>query len=404
MKKILLGLYILFVSFFAIQPLAASAVSQPEISQPATIVHLFSREGCPHCAALKTFLKGQQAKGVKLELKEYEVIKSQANADLLQRVAEALDVQVSGVPFTVVGNRSMIGYSDDQTSGAALMKMIAAQNLEPKPDVVTLVASGKKVLSAETGEAVRTFKVPFVGMVDARQISLPLLTVLVGSLDSLNPCAMWVLLFLIGVLFKVQTRQRQWLLGWVFLGASALAYFVFLSAWLNIYMFLSYLTWIRLAIGAVAITVGIMSLRDFWRSRDGGCEIAEDETKRKIITSKIKQYAQNKSFWVALAGLALVGAGVNLIELLCSAGLPAVYVPILISAKLPIWQYYAHLLVYVFFYILPQLVVFLLAMVSMKQVAIGSRVTRWFGLASGILMLILGLLMALKPEWLTFNF
>jgi glutaredoxin len=404
MKKLLLGLYIFVLAFFTVQPGLVSAADNEVPSQGKTIVHLFSREGCPHCAALKTFLKGQMAKGLDVELKEYEVIKNQANADLLKRVAQAMDIQVSGVPFTVVGNRSMIGYGDDYTSGTELMKMITAQNLEKKPDIVTLVASGQKVISAETGEAVKTFKIPFFGLVDARNISLPFLTVLVGSLDSLNPCAMWVLLFLIGVLFKVQTRSRQWLLGWVFLGASSIAYFVFLSAWLNIYMFLSVLTWIRFGIAAIAITVGAMSLKDFYDSRDGGCEIAEDETKRKIIISKIKQFAQNKSFLVAIFGLALVGAGVNLIELLCSAGLPAVYVPILISAKLPMWQYYAYLLLYVFFYILPQLAVFLLAMVTMKQVAISSRVTRWFGLASGILMLVLGLLMAVKPEWLTFSF
>lgn len=404
MKKVLFGLYIFLIAFFVSMPVLAAGTKDSVAVPPVAIVHLFSREGCPHCAALKAFLRSQQAKGLKVELREYEVIKNQTNADLLQRVAQTLNIQISGVPFTVVGNRSMIGYGDDQTSGAELMKMIITQNLERKPDVVGLLLAGKKVLSTETGAAIKTFEVPFIGLVDARNVSLPLLTILVGSLDSLNPCAMWVLLFLIGVMFKVQTRSRQWLLGWVFLGASAGAYFFFLSAWLNIYMFLSVLTWIRFGIAVIAVTVGVMALRDFWQSRDGGCEIAESETKRRIIISKIKQFAQNKSFAVAIVGLAVVGAGVNLIELLCSAGLPAVYVPILISAKLPMWQYYGYLLLYVFFYILPQLAVFLIAMITMKQVAISSRVTRWFGLASGILMLVLGLLMALRPEWLTFNF
>lgn len=403
MNKIILSLLIFF-TVFLVAPVSLAAVDKTEASGQNVNVYLFSREGCPHCAALKKFLNNQKAKGLKIELKEYEVIKNKTNAELLQRVAQTLQTEISGVPFTVVGNRAMIGYSDDQTSGAELMNMIREQSLTPRPDLVALLESGKKVLSVETGEAVKTFKVPFIGLVDARQISLPILTILVGALDSLNPCAMWVLLFLIGVLFKVQTRGRQWLLGWVFLGASGIAYFIFLSAWLNVYMFLSYLSWIRLAIGLVAITVGVIGLRDFWRSRDGGCEIAEDESKRKLITSKIKQFAQNKSFVVAIFGLAAVGIGVNIIELLCSAGLPAVYVPILISAKLPLWQYYSYLLLYVFFYMLPQLAVFLLAMASMKQVAVSSRITRWFGLVSGLLMLVLGLLMAFKPEWLTFSF
>ena len=404
MKKIIISFCILLL-FMVVAPsvLAVTSQSVPKTNENVSI-YLFSRDGCPHCAALKTFIKFQQAKGLKADLKEFEVIKNQKNAELLQQVAEALKIQISGVPFTVVGNRSMIGYSDDQTSGAELMKIIRDQTLAPKPDLVALIQSGKKVLSADTGAAIKTFKIPFIGLVNARSVSLPILTVVIGILDSLNPCAMWVLLFLIGVLFKVQVRSRQWLMGWVFLGASAAAYFIFLSAWLNIYMFLSVLNWIRLGIALIAIIVGGISLRDFWLTRDGGCEIAEDEIKRKIIISKIKQFAQNKSFIIAMFGLALVGAGVNLIELLCSAGLPAVYVPILISAQLPMWQYYGYLLLYVFFYILPQLVVFIIAMVSMRQVAVSSRITRWFGLASGVLMLVLGLLMAFKPEWLTFNF
>lgn len=404
MKKIIIALYIFLISF-VVMPAVQAATATTNDSAPEVVrVYLFSRDGCPHCAALKSFLKTQQKKGLKISLKEFEVVRNQANAELLQRVASTLNAQISGVPYTVIGNRSMIGYGDDGTSGAELMRIIREQALSPKPDIVALLLAGKIVLSPATGEAVKTIKVPFVGLVDARNISLPLLTVIVGSLDSLNPCAMWVLLFLIGVLFKVHVRQRQWLLGSVFIASSAAAYFVFLSAWLNLYMFLSVLTWIRYGIGAVAIIVGAMALHDFWQSRNGGCEIAEDETKRKIIISKIKQFAQSKSFIVAVLGLAIVGAGVNLIELLCSAGLPAVYVPILTSAKLPIWQYYGYLLIYVLFYILPQLVVFLVAMISMKQVAISSRVTRWFGLASGILMLVLGLLMAFRPEWLTFSF
>lgn len=404
MKKLLLTIYLLMTSVMALVTLPVpSAGAETKGAEPIP-VYLFTREGCPHCAAEKTFLKGQQAKGLKIDLKEFEVIKNQKNADLLKEVAKSLKVQVSGVPFTVVGNRAMIGYGTDEDSGAILMKMIKQQALEPRPDIVGSILSGNKILSSETGEAVKTISLPFFGRVDARNFSLPILTIAVGALDSLNPCAMWVLLFLIGVMFKVQSRSRQWLLGWVFLGASAGAYFLFLSAWLNIYMFLSVLNWIRYGIGFIAIIVGIMGLKDFWDSRDGGCEIAENETRRKLIVSKIKLYAQNKSFFVALVGLAVVGAGVNLIELLCSAGLPAVYVPILVSAKLPALSYYSYLLLYVFFYILPQLLVFLAAMFTMKQVAVSSRVTRWFGLASGILMLVLGLLMAFKPEWLTFSF
>ncbi|MFA5894128.1 MAG: hypothetical protein WC903_09235, partial [Candidatus Margulisiibacteriota bacterium] len=175
-----------------------------------------------------------------------------------------------------------------------------------------------------------------------------------------------------------------------------------LAAWLNIYLFIGYLSWLRLAIALFAVASGAFYLKKYWVDRKGGCKIEDDARRRKII-ERLKEIAGNPRLLFAIIGIAALGASINLVELLCSAGLPAVYVPILTMAGLSKLQYYLYLLLYVFFYILPQLVIFLIAMYSLRVTAISSRVTKYSNLVGGLLMLAIGLLLLFRPGWLAFG-
>lgn len=368
-------------------------------------VYLFYGDGCPHCAKEELFLTDLKTEEQYKDLKvtKFEVWHNTKNADLLNRTAKLLNLKVSGVPLTVIGSQHLVGFDDVETTGEQIKTLI---NEDGQEDLVaSLLSTSSSATNNSTGKTqaltVNKITAPLFGEVDLRSLSLPILTVVIGLLDSLNPCAMWVLLFLIGILLGMDNRPKMWLLGWTFIGSSAIAYFVFLAAWLNIYQFIKYISWINWTIAAVAITVGGFNLWDFWVNRNGGCDISGSPTKRKLIMDKIKNFALNKSFLVALVGLAFIGAGVNMVELLCSAGLPAVYIPILTLTAKTQFVYYSYLALYVFFYILIQIVVFLVAMFSLKQWAISSRWTRWFGFASGILMIAIGLFLIFKPAVLS---
>lgn len=372
-------------------------------------LYFFNGDGCPHCAKEEKFLEDLEGKQI-VSVHRFEVWHNQANAELMGKVGQALKVTESGVPLTVVGSRYIVGFDEANTTGKDILQLIEQEKTSSNQNVVANLIGGNKTPLDNVGKPdkqegydraiAKTVKIPFFGDRQVVNFSLPILTAVIGLLDSFNPCAMWVLLFLIGILLNMNVRKKMWLMGGVFLGSSALAYFVFLAAWLNIYQFMSYIRWINTAIAVIAIGAGLFSFWDFWVSRNGGCDIAGNPTKRKLIMEKIKNFAQNESFFVALFGLALVGAGVNMIELLCSAGLPAIYIPILTATAKSSLVYYLYLLVYCFFYILPQLIVFLIAMFTLRQVAVGSRVTRWFALASGVLMMTVGLLLLFKPNLL----
>jgi len=166
---------------------------------------------------------------------------------------------------------------------------------------------------------------------------------------------------------------------------------------------LGFILWVRIAIGLVALVSGGWHLRDAWRNREGNCEVVGGSDKRKKIFSKLRNLAGEKKFWIALGGIVALAFAVNLVELLCSAGLPAVYTQVLALSDLAAWQYYGYLTFYIFIFMLDDLLVFILAMTTLQMKAISSRYTKWAGWIGGIIMLIVGILLLFKPGWLMFG-
>jgi len=110
---------------------------------------------------------------------------------------------------------------------------------------------------------------------------LPILTIVIAGLDGFNPCAMWVLIFLISLLLGMENKKKMWLLGSSFIVTSAAVYFLFLAAWLNLFLFLGFLIWIRVIIGIVAIGSGVYHLREWYVNKSGLCKVTGQERKTK---------------------------------------------------------------------------------------------------------------------------
>ena len=240
-----------------------------------------------------------------------------------------------------------------------------------------------------------------MGQVKIRALSLPALTIAIGLMDGFNPCAMWVLMFLISLLLGMKNRRRMWLLGGTFILVSGLVYFLFMAAWLNLLIFLGFLTIVRLVIGGVALVTGGYNLREYWIHRPG-CKVVKSESRRRIF-EQLKAITQKPSLFMALGGIILLAFAVNLVELLCSVGLPAVYTQVLTLSALPILQYYLYLVAYVFFFMLDDLLVFLIAMLTLRAVGLSDKYSRFSSLIGGLIILIIGLLIIFKPGWLMFG-
>jgi len=319
------------------------------------------------------------------------------------------------VPVTVIGDHVWVGYLDDATTGAELRSRVQTCLRDGCPDSVRALITETRVSPQPTdarpsGEPTRavargapaSIHVPVLGEINLRNLSLPALTVVLGAFDGFNPCAMWALVFLLGLLVGMRDPLRMWVLGTAFIASSALVYFLFMAAWLNLLLFVGMLVWVRVLIGLVALAGGGYSLREYVLNHDDICKITAPRARRRIF-ERLRELSGRREFYIALAGIVALAVLVNIVELLCSAGIPAVYTQVLAMNHLPAWQYYSYLLMYIFVYMLDDLVVFLLAMTTLRVAGLTTRYARYSRLVGGVLLCAIGALLLLRPEWLAFR-
>lgn len=355
-----------------------SVFAQTENELPDII--LFHGEECPHCKAERTFLDGLKKELPELEVIEYEVWHNEENRKIFLEIAESLGIENLGVPLTIIGDKYLIGFDKPENSGKEI----------------------KKMLGLETDGDSSIFSHPIFGKINIKNLSLPFLAVVLGTLDGFNPCSMWALLVLLTLLIATGSRRKVWIVGGVFILTSAFSYFLFMAAWLNTFIFIGYINAVQIIIGILALVAGIVSIREFFTFKPGVCEIT-DEKKKTKLTERIKNILHSHSLLFMVLGVMGIAFSVNLIELLCSLGIPVIYTKALAMHSLAKWKYYAYIGLYDFFYMLDDIIILLIAGFSMKFFHFNTRYSRYSRLIAGILMVILGLIFLIKPELLIFG-
>lgn len=352
-------------------------------AQEKVVIEFFYSSSCPYCLKEKAFLAELEKKYELLEVEDY-LVSNSGNRSLWEQRGKELGVEIGGVPFTVIGGRYWTGFDKD-TIGREIEQ------------VVKEVLGEAVVVKQEEG----VVKLGWFGKINWQTMSLPLLTLLVAAVDGFNPCAMWTLLFLISLLLGLKDKRRMWILGISFILASGVVYYLFLAAWLNAFLIIGVSKWIRIVIGAFAVGAGGWSFYQWWTNRDGGCIAADSQNRKKIFT-KLREVVNDKRLLLAVLGIMGLAVAVNMVELACSAGLPAVYTKALTLADLPSYQYYLYLLLYIFIFILDDLLVFSIAMLSFRAVGIESKYVNISRLIGGVVMIWIGYAMLFRPEMLTF--
>lgn len=398
----------LFLFLFAATGMPAANAAEP------VNAYFFYGEGCPHCAKERDFLFGEMKREYpNLKIHPFEVYYDYDGAYALQTVSEKLGVNVGGVPFLVVGDRAFVGYAEG-TLSESIRARIAECSVRSCPDSLAFIAdpheTGEGTAEATEKYPVRNeipqdeglFVLPLLGEINPADFSLPILTVIMGILDGFNPCAMWVLLFLISLLIGMENRKRMWLLGTAFIAASAAVYFMFMSAWLNVIVFLGFISWVRIMIGIVALAGGIYAIREYITNKGSGCKVVGEERRMKTF-EKMRAAVGQKSLFLALGGILALAFAVNLVELVCSAGLPAVYTQVLALNDVPSAQHYLYIALYVLFFMIDDLFVFFAAMITLTATGITTKYTRFSRIVGGMLMFAIGILLIFKPEWLMFG-
>lgn len=398
MKKIKY-IFLFILSFLFILP-SINAEEKKQVN-----VYLFHSNTCSHCKAEIEFLNEIQKEYENLKINLYEINDVKENKELMINIKEKLNIDSPMVPFTVIGDYYYIGYNDGVKDG--IKNLIEKYTFEEQYDVIKDIIDGKDVsnFKIKNGEINKISTV--FGEIDPAKVSLPILSVIMGAIDGFNPCAMWVLIFLITMLFNMENKKRMWALGITFLVTSALIYLVFMFVWLGVATkLLTTISWLKLLIGLIALIGAFINLKGFIKSivkKDAGCEVV-DNSKRKKIISKIKKYTSEKSFILAMLGVMLLAISVNAIELACSAGLPVLFTNVLALNDVNFIEKCIYIFIYIFFFLIDDIIVLFVAMFTLNIKALSTKYTKYSHLIGGIIMLIIGILMIFKPEWLMFNF
>ena len=313
MKKILL-LFICLIGtlFFA---LPVNALEDDTIS-----VYLFYGDGCPHCAEEKKFLSSIKDDYDDVEFIYFEVWYNNENSDFLSEVKDKLNVTRSGVPVTVIGETTFVGYSS--ALEGKIKRAIEFYKENEYIDAIQGIKEGTYVgidgeedefsEQEEESDEDSTVDVPFFGNLNLKNVSLGTAALVLGLIDGFNPCAMWVLLFLISMLIGMKNKKRMWIIGLTFLGSSAFVYMLMMLSWLIIVVAISTSILVRNIIALIAVGGGILNFYNFFKHQDSGCSVV-DEKKRKSVFERIKKFTKEKSLVLALIGTIALAFSVNII-------------------------------------------------------------------------------------------
>lgn len=411
----------------------------------------FVREGCRHCRDAKAFLAGLQLRWPGIRVRLCDVVQDNAARQWMNDLSKQNGVTVVSLPCFYFCGRFSVGYQDDQTTGQQIEQLLEEAQPPKKAgnSSSSLFRRASRMLSTRSGfdppqisfvsfqpqtppsipdenvgdaapppESIppedtavplestsrpqpppEGIDVPLFGKLRVRELGLPCFTVAIGLIDGFNPCAMWVLIFLLSILVNIRDRKKIVAIAGTFVLISGLAYFAFMAAWLNMFLLIGFARPAQITLGLLAAVIGAVNLKDFVAFHKG-ITFSIPESAKPGIYARVRNLVQTKYLSVALLGAATLAVFVNVVEILCTAGLPALYTQILTFHELPAWKNYLYLGLYNLAYMFDDSVMLTLAIVTLSHRKLQEREGRWLKLISGLVILLLGLTMIFRPDWL----
>ena len=371
-------------------PAAAAPGAPPPAAAPA-VIEVFVREGCPHCAEAEHFLAGLKAERPELDIRIRDVKREPAAMERLQALAREHRAGGARVPAILVGGQLIFGYSSQAHTDRLIRAALAGERASALADAgSTCEADEGLACGAPPAAAPESFELEFFGRtLNLDDIGLPAFTVAMGLLDGFNPCSMWVLLLMISMLAPLNDRRRMLAVAGTFVIVEGIAYFLFMAAWLNLFLLIGLSRASQLVIAAIAIVAGLINVKDFFAFGRGISLSIPGSAKPKIY-QRIRDILQAKNLGAAIVATIVLAVLVQVVELMCTSGFPALYTRILTLRELPPASYYGYLLLYIAAYMLDDVIVLAIGVTMLSRHRLQEKEGRWLKLISGVVMLGLG--------------
>ena len=359
--------------------------SQDENGNTQVHLYFFWSLNCPHCKDAHPHIEALTNTQPWIKVHSLEISKNRENLNRYRDIALAAGHDTNSVPAFLVCNAMFVGWDGSDGVGKALVETASSCRSENS--------------NLQSDIQVTNLKLPIMGSVDINELSLPVFTLIIAGLDAFNPCAFFILLFLLSLLVHARSRKRMLLVGMTFIFISGVIYFLFMAAWLNIFLLIGSMPYITFFAGLVAFSIGIMNARDYF-SLHQKATLSIPKSAKPGLFKRMGGLLSADKLPTLLAGTVTLAIAVNSYELLCTAGFPMVYTRTLTMHQLDSSTYYLYLALYNFIYIIPLTVIVGFFTLTLGAKKLSKNQGRLLKLLSGIMMILLGGILIFAPDLL----
>jgi thiol-disulfide isomerase/thioredoxin len=369
--------------FFIFLLVSGLVFSAPVFAQTESKVEInfFYSETCPHCKAEQAFLDTMQGEYPEITINRYLSSDSENRKLMIDLLIKHSAEKYTGlVPLTFIGEEFFLGFDSADGVGEEIEASIQRQlaNIEPKP-----VEDKNKV------------KLPIIGEVDLTKYSLFGQAFVLGFFDGFNVCSLGALILILGLVLILRSRMKILLFGGAYILTTAIIYGLLIVLWYKLFYYLGpVLNIMNVLVGVLGILGAVYFFRQFLKFKKYGptCDTAQNSN----IVSKFSQKIQNTfretgGIWGIIISIFIFAAIITIVEFPCSAVIPVLFAGILAKAQLSALTYLFYIAFYIFFYMLDEIIVFLIAVFTMNIKIASGKSMVWLSLIEAIVLFGLGI-------------
>jgi thiol-disulfide isomerase/thioredoxin len=375
MKKSVFSIILVFTGLIV----SVYSLAQAQVDAPKLEVNFFYSETCPHCKAENAFLDKIAPNYPGIGINRY----LNTDKDHRQLLIDSLkkhnaENYLGLVPLTFVGENFIPGFDNENGIGKQIEDSIKRQIGNTLP---------------EENNDKDKINLPIIGEVDLNKYSLLMQAIILGFFDGFNVCSLGALILILGLVLILKSRGKILLFGGLYILVTALVYGLLIFLWYQLFYYLGPLISImNVFVGILGIAGAVYFFRQFLKSRK--VDLTCDTQTNKIVarhSEKIqKAFQESGKIWGLIIGVFIFAAVITIVEFPCSAVVPVLFSGIMAHAGISLVSYILHLIVYLFFYMLDEIVVFLVAVFTMNIKIASSKVMTWLSLIEAIILFGLG--------------
>ena len=354
--------------------LIASVPSVAADAPDEIVMHYFWGEGCPFCEMQKPYNQRLLDDHPYLTIESYEVYRSAENQRIFQEMAAEHGVQARGVPMTFIEGYHWSGFTE--------------RHYREMNDTITRLAQNLTVERPDTDSIIT---LPFIGDVDLADSSLFVTTIAIAFIDGFNPCSLWLLTFLLGILLLTKSRRKMIIIGGTFLLVTATAYGAFIAGLFSVFQYTAMIAPIRYIVGTIALIFAAVNIKDFFWYKKGISFTISDEHKPGLFKKMRGIMRPGQSTGSMIAATAFLALGVTLIELPCTAGFPVLWSSLVALQDPGFVGFLSLLAVYILIYLGIEIVILVSAIVTLNKLVFTEHHGRVLKLFGGMIMLFLAI-------------